>query len=196
MFAPDPADFKFDRCARFQKHIQRFNRRQMIPTEAKVLWQIEAGFVRTLTSDEDGTLTTLGFWKNGDIVGLPLTDIRPYWVECLTSVKATRLLSKVSQPRDALVSQMQFFQSQQSQELLRIAHCKRVEFRLLKLLNWLAQLIGEKLEEGYFIPLRLTHQDLADTVGTTRVTVTRLINEFQRSGRIRDTHHGYFLKEG
>jgi CRP-like cAMP-binding protein len=136
----------------------------------------------------------LGFWKIGDIVGLPLTDIRPYWVECLTPVKAARLLSEAQEYREALVAQMQFDQIQQAQELLRIAHCKRVESRLLKLFIWLVRLIGEKREEEDFIPLRLTHQDIADTVGTTRVTVTRLVNEFQRSGMIRDTNQGYFLR--
>jgi CRP-like cAMP-binding protein len=194
MFLAEVSNFKIARFSCFKKQSQTFNRRKMLPLEANFLWQIETGFVRTLTSDEDGTLTTLGFWKIGDIVGLPLTDIRPYWVECLTPVKAARLLSEAQEYREALVAQMQFDQIQQAQELLRIAHCKRVESRLIKLFIWLVRLIGEKREEEYLIPLRLTHQDIADTVGTTRVTVTRLVNEFQRSGMIRDTNQGYFLR--
>jgi CRP-like cAMP-binding protein len=194
MFLAETPNIKINRIAFLNRSSLTFNRRQMLPLEFNFLWKIEAGFVRTLTSDEDGTLTTLGFWKIGDIVGLPLTDIRPYWMECLTPVKAMRLLSEAQEYREALAAQMQFAQIQQAQELLRIAHCKRVESRLLKLFAWLVRLIGEKREEEYFIPLRLTHQDIADTVGTTRVTVTRLVNEFQRNGMIRDTNQGYFLR--
>lgn len=194
MFLAETPNSRINRLAFLNRYSLTFNRRQMLPLEADFLWQIEAGFVRTLTSDEDGTLTTLGFWQVGDIVGLPLTDIRPYWVECLTPVKATRLLSKAKEYQEALAVQMQFAQIQQAQELLRIAHYKRVESRLLKLFAWLARLIGEKREGEDFIPVRLTHQDLADTVGTTRVTVTRLVNEFQRSGMIQDTNRGYFLR--
>lgn len=194
MFLAETPKLRIDRLAFLKRSSLTFNRRQMLPLEANLLWQIEAGFVRTLTSDEDGTLTTLGFWQIGDIVGLPLTDIRPYWVECLTPIKATRLLSEGKEYQEALAVQMQCAQIQQAQELLRIAHYKRVESRLLKLFVWLARLIGETREGEDFIPVRLTHQDLADTVGTTRVTVTRLVNEFQRDGKIRDTNRGYFLK--
>lgn len=194
MFLDETPKLRLDRLAFLNSSSFTLNRRQMLPLEPNCLWQIEAGFVRSLTSDEDATLTTLGFWKIGDLVGLPTIDIRPYWVECLTPVKVTRLLTDTPAFQDTLVVQMHCAQIHQAQELLRIAHYKRVESRLLKLLNWLARLIGEKQEDGYFIPLRLTHQDLADTVGTTRVTVTRLVNEFQRSGLIRDLNQGYFLR--
>lgn len=194
MFLAETPKLRIDRLAFLNRSSLTFNRRQMLPLEPNFSWQIEAGFVRTLTSDEDGTLTTLGFWQIGDVVGLPLTEIRPYWVECLTPVKATRLLREARDSQETLAVQMQYAQIHQAQELLRIAHCKRVESRLLKLFTWLVPLIGEQREEEYFIPLRLTHQDIADTVGTTRVTVTRLVNEFQRSGIIRDTNQGYFLK--
>ncbi len=34
-------------------------------------------------------------------------------------------------------------------------------------------------------PIRLTHQDIADTLGTIRVTITRLLSQFEQQGRIR-----------
>ncbi|HIK33866.1 MAG TPA: Crp/Fnr family transcriptional regulator [Oscillatoriales cyanobacterium M59_W2019_021] len=192
MFSAQNFSFASDRFSSYPDRYRSFNRRQTIPLETNVLWRIESGFVRTLTSDEDGTLTTLGFGKCGDVFGLPLIDIQPYWVECLTAVKIKRFLPRSPEDRETLAA-IQFSQAQQARELLRISHCKRVESRLLKLFSWLGRSIGQKRERHYFIPLHLTHQDLADTVGTTRVTVTRLMNELQRTGRIRDTPGGYFL---
>lgn len=34
------------------------------------------------------------------------------------------------------------------------------------------------------IGLRLTHQEIAEVLGTTRVTVTRLLNQFEKKGII------------
>jgi CRP-like cAMP-binding protein len=34
------------------------------------------------------------------------------------------------------------------------------------------------------IDLRLTHQDIAEIIGSTRVTVTRLLNAFEKQGII------------
>lgn len=52
--------------------------------------------------------------------------------------------------------------------------------RLTKLLIWLAQKFGSKVSQGILIELRLTHHELADMIGSTRVTVTRLLNQLDK----------------
>ena len=52
--------------------------------------------------------------------------------------------------------------------------------RLTKLLVWLAQKFGTQVLQGVLINLRLTHQELADMIGSTRVTVTRLLNQLDK----------------
>ena len=52
------------------------------------------------------------------------------------------------------------------------------------LLNWLAKKCGREVKEGQMIDLRLTHQDIAEILGTTRVTVTRTLNQFEQQGMI------------
>jgi DNA-binding transcriptional regulator LsrR (DeoR family) len=37
---------------------------------------------------------------------------------------------------------------------------------------------------GVLLNLALTHQDFADTLGMTRITVTRLLNQLEREGKI------------
>ena len=61
---------------------------------------------------------------------------------------------------------------------------KRVEEMLLKLLVWLSKRFGREVEQGHLIELRLTHQDLAELLGTTRVTITRVLKQFEQQGLI------------
>lgn len=72
----------------------------------------------------------------------------------------------------------------QTETLLAIAGLKRVEDRLRQLLELLRQDRGQATDEGIRLPVRLTHQTLASAIGTTRVTVTRLLGGFQRQGEI------------
>lgn len=71
----------------------------------------------------------------------------------------------------------------QMQELIRFRQ-GQVPQRLQQLLGWLALKFGRPVEQGHLIQLRLTHQDMADAIGTSRVTVTRLMQELERNGKI------------
>jgi CRP-like cAMP-binding protein len=59
-----------------------------------------------------------------------------------------------------------------------------VEERLQQLLQLLKREMGEPIAQGSRLKIRLTHQNLANAIGTTRVTVTRLLGEFQRQGAV------------
>ena len=107
----------------------KFKRRELIPLGKSLLWQINVGVVRTLTWDEEGTATCLGFWGTGDIVGQPLSQISPYQIECLTDVEAWTLPSEYWHFHQAMLSHVH-----QTQELLRIIHTKPVEYRLMQFL--------------------------------------------------------------
>jgi len=156
-----------------------YKRREHIPQRENSLWRIEAGAVRTYTLTEDGTLIALGFWGLGDSVGQPLACIQPYEVECLEEVKVRELqFSECWELNQMLLSHLH-----QTQVLLWL-RSGQIHLRLQQLLDWMADKFGRESEQGQLIRLRLTHQDIADTLGTTRVTVTRLLNQFEQQGRI------------
>jgi CRP-like cAMP-binding protein len=46
----------------------------------------------------------------------------------------------------------------------------------------LSEQYGEEVPTGTMIKLRLTHEDLANLIGTTRETVTTQLNRFLRMG--------------
>ncbi|KJH70171.1 Crp/Fnr family transcriptional regulator [Aliterella atlantica] len=160
--------------------ITNFTRRSYLPLRRDALWLIKTGVVRTLTVLEDGTAVTLGLWGEGDIVGRVLSQANPYQIECLTPVEATL----IPEQNWSEVTQAMLLHMQRSEEFIEILHYKQAESSLLRLFGWLAKRFGQEVEQGKRIDLRLTHQDIADIIGLTRVTVTRLLNEFKRLGVI------------
>ncbi|MGL5194687.1 MAG: helix-turn-helix domain-containing protein, partial [Chroococcales cyanobacterium] len=54
------------------------------------------------------------------------------------------------------------------------------------LLEWLSAEFGHPIDnnQGRLLNLRMTHQDFADTIGSSRVTITRLLSHFEREGII------------
>jgi CRP-like cAMP-binding protein len=167
---------------------QTFQHRELIPVKVNQLWRLEQGMVRTLTWNMDGTIATLGIWGAGDIVGASLSAGTPYQIECLSDVQACPIPNTEGCCFRAMYSYLC-----QMETLLAIAHVKRVSHRLMQLLSWLGQRFGDRTELGLSIDLPMTHQDLADAIGTSRVTVTRMLNSLQREGLLQFSHKRYTL---
>jgi CRP-like cAMP-binding protein len=157
-----------------------FEKGIVLPIKRYPLWQIQRGIVRTSTCLEDGTMVILGLWGPDDLVGASLTKVKPYQVECLTQVKAVPL-SLADSPK---LTEMLLAHIQQTEELTVIRSYRRIELMLLKLLGWFAQKFGCAAKTGQLIDLRLTHQDLADMLGATRVTITRALGQLEQQGLI------------
>lgn len=73
---------------------------------------------------------------------------------------------------------------QHSGEFIEILQCRQAEFALMRLFSWLAKRFGQEVEQGQLIDLHLTHQDIAEIIGSTRVTVTRLLSVLEKQGFI------------
>lgn len=169
-----------------------FKSRSTLPLKPNSLWKIETGVVKTLTWLEDGTTVTLGLWGPGDIVGKALSQVEPYQIECLTAVEATILPVSEWHP----VSSVLLARIQQAEELMVIRRYKKTDIMLVKLLTWLAKRFGREIDQGRLIDLRLTHQDLAEILGTTRVTITRTLSQLEQQGFIeRLSLHRLVLRE-
>ncbi|MBF2047090.1 MAG: Crp/Fnr family transcriptional regulator [Elainella sp. C42_A2020_010] len=155
--------------------------RSLLPAKFDYLWQIESGFVRCLTWLEDGTTVVLGIWGDGEIVGKPSTQADTCQIECMTKVKATPVpIVSLSNYPSVLLEHMN-----QLENLMQIRSYKRVDLMLLRFLNWLSERFGRDTPQGRLIDLRLTHLDIAESIGTTRVTVTRILNQFEQQGVIK-----------
>jgi CRP-like cAMP-binding protein len=67
----------------------------------------------------------------------------------------------------------------QYEELVKCLLPRETEVRLANLLPLLAQKFGERHDGAVIIDLRLTHQDLAAMVASTRESVTKVLNEMR-----------------
>jgi CRP-like cAMP-binding protein len=159
---------------------QYFGSRTSLSATPNGLWQIKAGFVRSLTWLEDGNQTVLGIWGPGDVTGKLLSQANPYQLECITKVEAIFLSSSGLTPSpEVLLAHIH-----QLETLMQIRSHRRVDVMVLKFLGWLGTRFGQDVEAGKMIDLRLTHQDIAEAIGATRVTVTRTLNQLEQQGMI------------
>jgi CRP-like cAMP-binding protein len=159
---------------------QKFKVRAHLPVKQNFLWKIETGVVRTLTWLEDGTIVTIGLSGPGAIVGQVLSTVNPYQIEALTAVEASPMLPQ----NGSIDSEWILPHLQQAEELLVIRSHRRVDLMLVKLLAWLSKRFGQEVKAGHLLDLRLTHNDLAELIGTTRVTVTRVLAKLEAQGVI------------
>lgn len=141
---------------------------------------IRKGFVRTFTYTENGGTATLGIWGSGDIIGPSLSLVPCYFMESITSVEALPISTKEWQPPLEII--LKYWQET---ECLLLARAEMsVSLILMNILNWLSKRFGQPNPNGLLIDLNLTHQDLSDLCGTSRVTITRLLKQFEENGVI------------
>jgi hypothetical protein len=74
-------------------------------------------------------------------------------------------------------------------QLLRIRHLGSAEQRLHAVLALLVERLGRRCGDWCDLPFRLTHERIAELIGTTRVTTTRLLSRI-RSSRLLEVPNG------
>lgn len=104
----------------------------------------------------------------------------------------------------AIISKEDFYslllsQSQVLENLLQL-FCSRIReyLKKIQILNFnnaaqrikmlflmLSETYGEKTEKGTILKIKLIHQDIADMIGLTRETVTRVLDKWQKGGEIK-----------
>ena len=151
-----------------------------LPHQNDHLWLIMNGVVKSYTVSEEGSLITLGFWGSEDLVGESLSRVTPYTLQCISEVEAIA----IHRDRWDVFSKNLLYHVQQTQQLSYIVRNNRIAKRLWLLLEWLAHKFGKTIEQGRLIDFKLTHQELADAISTTRITVTKTLIQFEEEGLI------------
>jgi CRP-like cAMP-binding protein len=149
------------------------------------VWQVYKGVVQLSRIGNDGREVIIGWGTSNTAFGswldnppnyraLALTDVYVKWYEEKDIQRSASLArSLIAQFSDRLI---------QSERLMAIAANRRIEDRLWELLLMLAKIMGQKAIDGTRLPLRFTHQQLAEIICTTRVTITRVLGTFQDRG--------------
>jgi CRP-like cAMP-binding protein len=143
------------------------------------------GVVQLSTLYPNGDEGILGLVCPSMPFGLPFAQANPYEAIALTEVVLMRvhIMELEQSPRLAQSLFRELTRRlQQTEALLAIAGYRRVDDRLRQLLELLRQDLGQVTPQGIRLSVRLTHQQIAALIGTTRVTVTRLLREFREEG--------------
>ncbi|HEY9696353.1 MAG TPA: Crp/Fnr family transcriptional regulator [Trichocoleus sp.] len=155
---------------------------RMLPDEILIVCR---GVVQLGTLYDTGDEALLGLACPSMPFGLPLSVIRPYQAVALSDVDLMRL-RVVEVEQSPMLTQGVFRhltrRLQQTEAILAMVGYRRVEERLRHLLVLLKQEVGQPTPQGTRLGVRLTHQQLANAIGTTRVTVTRLLSQLQAEG--------------
>jgi CRP-like cAMP-binding protein len=158
------------------------------------LYVLISGVVKLLWSYSGSKEATLRLLKHWDIFGhlafAGETKQRAY-AEAVTECKVTKV-PKIfmerairREPRAALkMMTLLELRLVQYEELVKCLLPRETEVRLANLLPILARKFGERGDDGrsVTIDLRLTHQDLAAMVASTRESVTKVLNDMRNRG--------------
>jgi CRP-like cAMP-binding protein len=155
---------------------------------------VEQGVVKLACLDMEGKEAIVGIAAPGMSFGRELSSLEVYQAIALGEVRLNQFLlsdleASAELSQTLLPSLIQ--RSKQTESLLAVAGQRKVQDRLQQLLLLLAQTVGQPIAGGTRIRVRLTHEELASLIRSSRVTVTRLLGHFKRQGwlAVDRTHH-------
>ncbi len=132
------------------------------------------GIARVYCPCEETEGMTIAFLQAGDQLQTDRLCSEGVCVEALTPLSFCRhALGEEGSGFDAV--------NEWTLQLLRIRHLGNAEKRLHALLSLLARRLGRRCGSWCDLPFRLTHERIAELIGTTRVTTTRLLSRFRNA---------------
>ena len=158
------------------------------------LYILLEGTVRLYKIYGDYKEATITLLKDGGVFGALSLDEVPCenaFAEAVTDVQVAKVrksaLNEVIKRRPSFAMKLFFAFSErfrQSDEVIESLLNREVAARLATLLLNLGERFGESGESGTVLKVRLTHQDLASMIVSTREAVSKVMSEFQREGLI------------
>lgn len=156
------------------------------------VYLLKQGVVKISKVTTGGHELTLALLKPGEIFGeLEAVDegVRDTQAEAhsdvLICVLSRQDLTRLMEAKPELgirLSKLIGFRRRVIENRLENLVFKSVAQRLVLLLLELADKFGEKDAQGIRIDLPLTHEDLANLIGTARATLTEVLNAFKKEG--------------
>lgn len=156
---------------------------------------LAAGRVKLGSFTEDGKQAILAFIEAGEIFGelsLMGSEQREEYAEALEKSTVVLIPKGVMQqlleenPGVSLgVTKLFGLRRQRIERRLKYLLFRSNRERLVHLLLELAEQYGQPVSGGVELRIKLSHQDLASIIGSTRETVTVLLGELQAEGRLR-----------
>ena len=183
---------------RQQAQSLRLGPNSIIPLLTNSLWLVKRGMVKLSSDTEDGDSLLLGLVGPEETFGASLTNVETFHAVTLNECELICFnLDDIASSTDLSIIMMRAIAARlrQSEALLSIVGQRRVEDRVRCFLQMLACDYGVVTTQGIRINVRLTHQDIANALSTTRVTVTRVIGQLKKQGWLQSNPQRYLLIE-
>ncbi len=156
---------------------------------------LATGRVKIGSFTEEGKQTILAFIDPGELFGelsLMGAEQREEYAEAIE--KSTVVLIPGTVMQDLLaknadvslgITKLFGLRRQKIERRLKYLLFHSNRERLIHLLLELAEKYGRRVPEGLDLSIKLSHQDLANVIGSTRETVTVVLGELQAEGRLK-----------
>jgi CRP/FNR family cyclic AMP-dependent transcriptional regulator len=167
---------------------------------------VKKGKVRVYRMTPDGKQLTLDIYDRGTILGdmrmlgqdrLPEAYVEAVEAGVICTIspdELRRLIERYPAIGVNVISHLASRLEEAERELEAMAY-QRVGQRLARKLIDLAQRFGVPSVRGTLIQARLTQQELADMIGTTRETLAHTIGEFRRRGLVTTARQRVVIKD-
>jgi CRP-like cAMP-binding protein len=180
----------------YLRSLKSFKKGKQIPLDTKNIWIVYRGYVQTSTLQPSGDESILGFLGPLMPLSLKLSFIETYEALALTDVELLQLSQEEIDRSPELLHEINLQMARclrQTEALLWMNGKRAMIERLRDFLNLLAREFGQQTPEGIRIDFRLRHHQIANAIGTTRVTATRFLRELREQGvfHIGNDHHIY-----
>jgi len=166
--------------------------------DAASLYVVNYGVLKAVVPTSLGRDRIADLYGPGDVLGLASLDggrhaetVVAVHESCLTPIDPQQAMND-RKLRDYVMQSMAR-QLRRSREMIDEAEMP-VGARVTRAFLRLAQQFGQpsdEAENGIKLPLALTHEDLADLTGSSRVTITRILGELRNEGALSGTRGVY-----
>lgn len=182
-----------------------FSKDQRIPARPGLLYLVQRGVVRLVGAAQDGSddggapvasgehldgneETFLGFVGSGQ--PFEMVAQSPFNLQAYAHAEKTSVIWMYWEDLDNWPhfrwEVLDAFRSQHQRKLIWLSTLgqRQTIDRLLGFITLLVEEHGEKTEDGHCLPFPLTHAQIGSAIGSTRVTVTRLMGKLRQQGAI------------
>ena len=156
-----------------------------VPLLPDHIWIVVRGIVKLSCLNEQGDDVLLAIAGPNEPFGDPLTHLDLFEATTLDHCDLLGLSIQDVNTTPHLSSNLMkamMQRTRQSEALIALLGLRGVENRVKSFLELLAEDYGQPCDQGLKLNLRLTHQEIASAVSTTRVTVTKVLGQLKESG--------------
>ena len=168
-----------------KRNLMHITAGSVVPLLKNSIWLVVRGMVKLGALSIHCDELLLGLAGPNEPFGEPLSIVEAYEAVALTDCDLLCMsTAEVEQSPQLAIPMMDAIAARyrQAESMLALLGLRRVEERVRGFLELLAQDYGQPCDDGLRLNLRLTHQEMASALSTTRVTVTRVIGLLRDEG--------------